>query len=118
MNLRTEIFEIKALLEKANTRLLALAESQPKAIPGKPPQPPYSRKIEREIWDAWDDLKAKGQFTAATAWKVAKKQTHTPFPYRIDSAYSSILSRWAREGFIERMRQGRGQMPSLYRIVS
>jgi hypothetical protein len=91
-------------------------EAQPKPTPGKPPQPYYTQRVAREIWNIWDKLKTKDQFDANDAWKIAKGKDSLPTMYRIDSFYSAILSKWAQEGYIERIREGRGPLPAIYKI--
>jgi acyl-CoA-binding protein len=116
MNTKATLNEIKALINKAQAMLDAVIEAQPKQTPGKPPQPRYGKRVERKLWNAWDKLKAKGQFSANTAYLIANDQEHLPTMFRIDSFYSAILSRWSREGFIERIRRGRGPLPAIYKV--
>jgi hypothetical protein len=114
MNTRNTLIEITKLLHKAQGLLAMVTESQPKPIPGKPPQPHYTQKTETEIWNAWDKLRAKGEFSANTAWLIAKNKQHLPTP--MDSFYSAILSKWWRQGYIKRTREGRGPLPAFYKI--
>lgn len=116
MNTRAKLNEIKTLLDKANSLLGSVIEAQPKPTPGKPPQPYHTQRVAREIWGIWDKLKAKGQFSANDAWKIAKGKNSLPISYRIDSFYSAILSKWWRDGYIERIKEGRGPLPAIYKI--
>jgi hypothetical protein len=116
MNTSAKLSEIKSLLDKAQGLLQMVIEAQPKPTPGKPPQPYWTQRTEKEIWDAWEKLRAKGQFDAADAWNIV--HGNLAKTYRTDSFYSSILSRWAREGYIERVREGRGPIPALYKILA
>ena len=113
MNTRNTLIEITKLMNKAQGLLAMVVESQPKPTPGKPPQPHYTQKVAREIWNAWDKLKAAGQFDASKARKIAKNEE---IFYRIDSSYSAILSKWASEGYIDRVKEGSGPLPAIYKI--
>jgi hypothetical protein len=117
MNDRIRLIEIKKVLDKAQLMMSALIESHPKPEPGKPPQPGYAQKIEVGIWNAWDKLKEKKVFTALDAKKIVKGDNKYT-QYRIDSAYSAILSRWARDGYIEIVEQGQGSRATTYKIGS
>src|SRR4051812_38347917 len=102
---RNQLLEIEKLLNKAQGLLKTVIDSQPKPTPGKPPQPYWTQKVALEIWNAWDKLKAKGKFDAREAQKIATSDDD-PRHLRIDTSYSAILSRWAREGHIERVEEG------------
>lgn len=113
MNTRARLNEIKSLLDKANALLETVIEAQPKPTPGKPPQPYWTQRVKRELWNVWDKLKDAGEFDANDAWGIVHSKTAH---LRIDSFYSSILSEWAREGYLERTQEGRGPLPAKYRI--
>ncbi|HEX5399596.1 MAG TPA: hypothetical protein VFY06_11175 [Verrucomicrobiae bacterium] len=115
MNTRSRLIEIEKLISKAHGLLTMVVESQPKPAPGKPPQPHYTRKIETQIWRAWDKLKSAGNFTASEAKRLVTGDKD-PRHWRTDSFYSSILSRWASEGYIERVQEGRGTKAATYKI--
>jgi hypothetical protein len=114
MNTLNTLNEITRLLTKAQGLLDMVAAAQPKPAHGKPEQPYYTKKVEREIWRAWDKLKACGEFDARKARQIAKGEP-TQKRY-IDSSYSSILSRWSKEGYLIKLRGGDGPVAAVYQI--
>ena len=113
MNVRIELIEIKKLLEKAQKLTDAVIASQEKPKSGKPPEPEYSQRVACCIWNEWEKLKQKGEFTV----RDAKALMTDPYcKKRSESAYSSILSRWAREGYIDKIKPGSGPRPAKYKI--
>lgn len=116
MNTKIELIQIAKLIKKAQQQLETLIESEPKPTPGKPPQPYGNQKVELAIWRAWDQLKDLDKFDAYKAKKVATGIV--PRNRRIDSSYSSILSRWAQLGYIDRIEAGSGPKPAFYKIQS
>jgi hypothetical protein len=115
MNTRNQLLDIVSLLNKAQGLLKMIAESQPKPPPGKPPQPYWTQRTKKEIWDFWDKIKTKDTFTAADVWDIVHPNSKA-LTYRIDSFYSAILSEWARDGHLEIVRKGRGQTATFYKI--
>jgi hypothetical protein len=115
MNVSYELAEIARLIEKAHDRLQSVIETQPKPTLGKPPAPSYGQRVARKIWNVWDELKAKGEFDAAEAKRIATGDTDQRH-YRIDSSYSAILSKWAQEGYLDRAEEGSGPRPAIYKI--
>ncbi len=110
-----KLTEIKKLIDKAQLRLEEMIEVQPKPALGKPSPPSYRAKIERSIWNVWDKLKAKGQFDAFDAKQIATGDNN-PRRYKIDSSYSAVLSRWAKDGYINIQKQGTGPLRTIYTI--
>lgn len=115
MNTRPTLIEVTRLLGKAHAMLQTLVEAHSTQSAGKPPQPLYGQRVKREIWNGWDKLKAAGEFDAGQAKKIIRGDTGSII-YRIDSSYSAILAEWFREGYIERVREGSGPLPSIYKI--
>jgi hypothetical protein len=115
MNTRIELIQIQKLINEAQLRMSALVDSQPKPQAGKPPQPRHTQRVEMGLWRTWEVLKSKENFTAAQARKIAGEKD-IYLARRSESAYSSILSRWAREGCIDFVEQGKGPRPSTYKI--
>jgi hypothetical protein len=119
MNTRPRLNEIKKLLDKALQLMETLIEAQPKPTPGKPPQPRRYQRIERAIWNVWDELEHLPPFTVANVRKTVVKKAGGSSTYlgdRSNSAYSSILSRWAEAGYLEIVEQGAGPLPTKYKI--
>jgi len=87
---------------------------QPRPSPGKPDRPNYTKRIELEIWNAWDKLKVTGEFGAKEARQIAKGEAQ--LKGWIDSSYSAILSRWAKEGYLVKVSGGAGSAPAIYKI--
>jgi hypothetical protein len=114
---RNRLLEIEKLLNKAQGLLKTVVDSQPKPTPGKPPQPYWTQKVATNIWNAWDKLKEKGRFDAREAQKIATSDKELKH-YRIDTSYSAILSRWAAEGYLDRVEEGSGPNPAIYKIPS
>jgi hypothetical protein len=116
MNTLTTLHEITRLLNKAQGLLAMVVADQPRPSPGKPDRPNYTKKAELEIWNAWEKLKGAGEFGAKKARQIAKGESQ-PKGW-IDSSYSSILSRWAREGYLVKVSGGVGPVPAIYKIPS
>lgn len=119
MNTRLKLNEIKRLLDKAQELTEMLLETQPKPTPEKPPEPRRSQKIERAIWNVWEELKRLSDFTVADVREKVVKNAggyRTYLEGRSDSSYSSILSRWAKAEHLEIVKQGKGRRPTIYRI--
>ncbi|MGA3269118.1 MAG: hypothetical protein ABSE16_20170 [Verrucomicrobiota bacterium] len=120
MNARLKLNEVKRLLDKAQQLTETLIEAQPKPIPGQPKEPHrHSQRIEWAIWNLWHKLKALPQFTAARVKRMAIENVERDrhyLQYCSDSSFSSILSRWAKEGSLEIVEQGRGRRPSIFKI--
>ena len=93
--------------------MVVAIESEPKPVLGKPPLPRYGT-VAYQIWKKWDELKKAGRFTAYEAKQIVKE--HDRSRYGVDSSYSSVLSKWAREGYITLVTEGRGQIPAFYEI--
>jgi hypothetical protein len=115
MNARSTLMEIQKLIGKAQLLIATLVESQPKPTPGKPPEPRYSQRIKRGIWKAWDKLKAEEEFTAAKASSIVGEED-SYLRRRSVAAYSAILSEWAKAGYIVQIEEGKGRLPSRYKI--
>jgi len=115
MNARNQLLEVKRLMASAQEILATVIELQPKPIPGKPPFPARSQKVERELWNVWDGLKEKRQFTASDAFKLATRGMNIRHT-RTVSSYSAILSRWAEQGHINTVEKGSGRRPAQYEI--
>jgi len=115
MNTRRELAEIKKLIDQAQVRIAALLEVQPKPTPGKPPRPGFNQNTAMSIWRVWDKLKAKGIFSATQAKSIATERWEG-FPLPSDSAFSSILSGWAKDEYLQIVRQGKGRLPTVYKV--
>jgi hypothetical protein len=114
MNTRVTLSQITELLTKAQGLLQMVVDAQPKPTPGKPPQPYWTQRTEKEIWDVWEKLKAKEKFDASDVWNIVHGENSNK--WRINSHYSAILSRWARDGHLHRVREGSGRISALYKI--
>ena len=117
MNTRNKLIEARKLIGTVQEILGCIIESQPKQPSGKPPQPGRGQRVKRELLNAWDELKAKGQFTASQARKIVTKGFDSRYT-RSNSSYSAVLSNWAQDGYIEKIQSGRGQRPAIYQISS
>ena len=115
MNTRNKLIEAQKMIVTAQEILSSIIESQPKQPFGKPPQPGRGQRVKKELWNVWDELKAKGQFTAHQARKIATKGFDSRYT-RSNSSYSAVLSNWAQDGYIERIESGSGQRPAIYQI--
>lgn len=69
------------------------------------------------LWKGWDKLRLKGNFTPAEAREIVGGDDRY-LKDRSDSSYSSILSRWEREGHLKKIKGGKGRQPATYEIAS
>jgi hypothetical protein len=100
--------EIRRLLDEA------LPEGQIDAQPrGKPPQPDYTKRVEREIWRIWDKLEKLPEITVR---RVRKLIQDSYCQDRTNASFSTVLSDWAENGYLEIVRQGSGPRPTVYRV--
>ena len=119
MNKRLKLTELKRLLDKAQELTEMLLETQPKATPEKPEEPRRSQRIARAIWKVWEELKPLSHFTVADVKARVVKNAGgygTYLEQRSDSSYSSILSGWAKADFLAIVEQGKGRLPTRYKI--
>jgi hypothetical protein len=77
------------------------------------PQARWPQRVACEIINMWDRLKELQCFTAED---VKKMITDSYCRSRSKAAFSSTLSDWAKEGYIEIVEQGSGPKPTFYKI--
>jgi len=115
MNTRNQLQEMQRLVKRLQDMVEELIEVQPKPTDSEPP--PMRRR------NAWNALRKAllekhplgAEFTATELGQEAEKIAGKNQGHWSDSHYSSILSSWAKNGWLELVEEGSGRRPSRYR---
>ena len=118
MNNLARLKQIESHLAKAHDLLrvaMASEEGANTPIPGRP-DPDVTQRVAWHIArrENWRHLTKLAEFTFRDVRELVKSDLYCS--RRSDSTYSSILSKWARDGYLVIVSQGSGPSPTKYKV--
>src|SRR5205809_7469310 len=82
----------------------------------EPPEPAYEQRVARSIVDnCWPWMKNQSGFTSKQVDRMLRKKDRGCADIA-ETFVSAILSKWAKEGYLEVIREHRGRLGNLYRV--